>query len=399
MSRHHNRWRFVAGLRTNSFKARVLGRHNKGTATVVRAAPAVRALASDQPCDRRCRRGRRVACHRGYSVEVPIGRVRFGRSRMRLLFITSTRVGDAVLSTGILAHCIQRHPGIAVTIACGAPAAPLFAAVPNLDELIILKKMRYARHWLTLWARCVGRCWDLLIDLRSAPITLLLAAKRRWRIGRPDDSVHRVVRLAQVLGLEDNPPAPHLWIGEAERRAALRLVPEGPPVVAVGPTANWVGKTWRPEYFAELIRRLTGPGGILPGARVAVCGHRSERQAALPVLEAVPGQRRIDLVGSAGLLEIFACLQRTALYIGNDSGLMHLAAAAGVPTLGLFGPSREELYAPWGPLTAAVRPPIPYEEIFPPGFDHRNTGTLMDGLTVDRVEAAALALWRRVQAA
>jgi heptosyltransferase III len=315
---------------------------------------------------------------------------------MRLLFITSTRVGDAVLSTGILDHCIRRYPGLAVTVACGAPAAPLFAAVPNLEELIVLEKMRFDRHWLGLWARCVGRYWDMLIDLRSAPITLLLAAKQRWRIAGPDDSVHRVVRLAQVLGLEHDPPAPRLWIGDAEHRAAGRLVPEGSPVLAVGPTANWIGKTWRPQYFAELVGRLTGPQGILPGARVAVCGHRSEREAARLVLEAVPEHRRIDLVGSVGLLEIYACLERTALYIGNDSGLMHLAAAAGVPTLGLFGPSREDLYAPWGPLTAAIRPPVAYDDIFPPGFDHRNTGTLMDALTVDRVEQASTALWRRV---
>lgn len=315
---------------------------------------------------------------------------------MRLLFITSTRVGDAVLSTGILDHCIRRYPGLAVTIACGAPAAPLFAAVPDLDDLIVLEKKGLARHWLELWARCVGRTWDLLIDLRGAPITLLLAAKQRWRITGSDDSVHRVVRLAQVLGLEDNPPAPRLWIGDAERRVAGRLVPEGSPVLAVGPTANWIGKTWRPEAFAELVGRLTGPRGILPGARVLVCGHSSERDAARPVLEAIPGHRRIDLVGTAGLLEVAACLERADFYVGNDSGLMHLAAAAGVPTLGLFGPSREELYSPWGALTAAVRPPVSYDAIFPPGYDHRKTGTLMDALTVDRVEQAAIGLWRRV---
>lgn len=315
---------------------------------------------------------------------------------MRLLFITSTRVGDAVLSTGILDHCIRRYPGIAVTIACGPPAAPLFTAVPNLDDLIVLEKKSLARHWLGLWGRCIGRTWDLLIDLRGAPITLLLAAKQRGRIGGPDGSVHRVVRLAQVLGLKDDPPAPRLWIGDAERRVAGHLVPEGPPVLAVGPTANWIGKTWRAEAFAELVGRLTAPQGILPGARVLVCGHLSERDAARPVLEAVPLHRRIDLVGTAGLLEVYACLERADFYVGNDSGLMHLAAAAGVPTLGLFGPSREELYAPWGPLTAAVRPPVSYDAIFPPGFDHRRTGTLMDALTVDRVEQAAIGLWRRV---
>jgi ADP-heptose:LPS heptosyltransferase len=180
---------------------------------------------------------------------------------------------------------------------------------------------------------------------------------------------------------------------------AARLLPEGPPVLAVGPTANWIGKTWRAQYFAELIARLSGSSGILPGARVAICGHGSERQSARPVLEAVPEHRRIDLVGNVGLLEIYACLERAALYVGNDSGLMHMAAAADIPTLGLFGPSREDLYAPWGPHTATVRPPLSYEQMLPAHSAHRVTETLMDALTVDRVEQAATALWRRVQEA
>jgi ADP-heptose:LPS heptosyltransferase len=316
---------------------------------------------------------------------------------MRLLFITSTRVGDAVLSTGLLHHLIGRHPGLGVTVACGAPAAPLFAAVPGLERIIVLEKRTLSLHWLGLWAACARRWWDLLLDLRNAPMTHFLAARRRCQMGRRDDGVHRVVQLARVLGLEHRPPPPHVWVTEANRLTAARLIPDGPPVLAVGPTANWRGKTWRAERFAELVLRLTAEDGILPGARVAVVGHPSERQAALPVIEVVADDRRIDLVGGLDLLDIHACLARTAFYVGNDSGLMHLAAAAGVPTLGLFGPSREQLYAPWGPHGASVRPPVAFEDIFPEDYDHRTTETLMDGLTVERVEEAARRLWQRAQ--
>ena len=87
---------------------------------------------------------------------------------------------------------------------------------------------------------------------------------------------------------------------------------------------------------------------------------------------------------------------QSALFIGNDTGLMHIAAAAGTPTLGLFGPSPVEQYAPWGPCTAFVQTALPREEMFPPGFDHRTTGTLMDSLTVDMAEAAAWQAGSRV---
>ena len=89
-------------------------------------------------------------------------------------------------------------------------------------------------------------------------------------------------------------------------------------------------------------------------------------------------------------------LARCAFFIGNDSGLTHLAAAARIPTLGLFGPSPIEHYAPWGPLTAVVRTTISPEVLCPPGFDFPNAKTLMESLSVDAAEEAALALWRRV---
>src|SRR6185312_11928616 len=132
------------------------------------------------------------------------------------------------------------------------------------------------------------------------------------------------------------------------------LAPPGGPILAVGPAANWRGKEWRAERFAELARRLTAPGGILPGARVAVLAAAHERAQAAPLLAALPPARTIDLVGRVDLLDAAALLRRAALFIGNDTGIMHIAAAMGTPTLGLFGPSLPEHYAPWGPHTAVV---------------------------------------------
>lgn len=77
---------------------------------------------------------------------------------------------------------------------------------------------------------------------------------------------------------------------------------------------------------------------------------------AAPVLAAL-GERAVDLVGRVSLPEAAAVLARAALFVGNDSGLMHLAAATGTPTLGLFGPSRVEEYAPAGRRAGFVAAP------------------------------------------
>ncbi len=316
---------------------------------------------------------------------------------MRLLFITATRVGDAVLTTGLLEHLRRAHPGIAATVVCGAPAAPLFRSLPGLEALIALNKRPYGLHYLSLWQRLAARRWDIVADLRRTPVPYLLLKSRHFRAPHPVEGRHRVAEIAEALQLRD-PPAPCLWLGDKDRAEAARLVPFGPPVLAIGPAANWVGKQWRAERFAELVARLTAPGGILPGARVAVLAAASEREQCRPLLDSLPAERRIDLVGAVDLPAAAACLQRAAMFVGNDSGLMHLAAAAGVPTLGLFGPSPEYRYAPWGAHTAVARTRESYKELVTaPGFDHRTTGSLMDGLSVDTAVAAAEGLWKRMQ--
>lgn len=319
---------------------------------------------------------------------------------MRILYITATRIGDAVLSTGLLSHLIGLHPEARFTIAAGPAAAPLFEAMPGLEQLIAVPKERFGLHWLKLWWQCVFRRWDIVVDLRRSAIGWLLPARKRFVLPRTDRAIHRVELLAATLGLEKTPPAPRIWLSASHRSAAEAIIPPGTPVLALAPAANWLGKQWRAERFVELAARLTGREGILPGARVAVFAAEAERPAIEAVLSGIPADRLIDTVGKIGLPAAAACLERCDLFVGNDSGLMHLAAACGIPTLGLFGPSREEHYAPWGPCGGWVRTAESYEALIgAPGYDHRTTGSLMDGLSVDRAEEAARALWRRLERA
>ena len=303
-----------------------------------------------------------------------------------------------VLSSGLLDHLLRTHPHAQVTVACGPLAAPLFVAAPRVERIIALEKRRWNGHWIRLWFDTVPTRWDLIVDLRRSAVAWLLASGKRAVLPRARPDEHRVVQIARALDLGDAPPAPRLWSSADDKEAANRLLPGGAPVLGIGPTANWAGKTWRAERFAELVARLIGPRGILPRARVAVFGSTSERAMAHPVLASVPEAGRIDLVGNHSLPTVCECLRHCVFYVGNDSGLMHMAAAAGVPTLGLFGPSHTTHYAPWGTHTAHVRTTLSYNALVRgPGYDHRTTDTLMDSLSVDMAAAAARRLWRRAQ--
>ncbi|MCQ8241276.1 glycosyltransferase family 9 protein [Acetobacteraceae bacterium KSS12] len=271
----------------------------------------------------------------------------------RILFITSTRLGDAVLSTGLLQHLLRTHPDARVTVACGPVAAPLFERMPGRDRTLVMEKRRFDLHWLALWRRCVLRRWDLVVDLRGSAVSFLLPARRRvvMRGGRRPG--HRTRHLAAVLGLVP-PPQPVVWFSDADCDRADALLPPNGPLIGLGPTANWSGKVWPADRFVALFERIAA---IMPGAVPVVFAGpgEAERAMARPVLDALPGA--VDLCGRLSLPQVAACLSRCALFVGNDSGLMHLSAAAGTPTLGLFGPSRSSEYAPAGPRAAFVEAP------------------------------------------
>ena len=118
---------------------------------------------------------------------------------MRALFVTSARVGDAILSTGILSRILDQNPGLRVTVACGPAAASLFEPVPGLERIIVLDKMVGSLHWVYLWAKTFSQRWDILVDLRNAPMTFLIGTKKRYRMARSRDTGHRILTLARVI--------------------------------------------------------------------------------------------------------------------------------------------------------------------------------------------------------
>lgn len=264
---------------------------------------------------------------------------------MRILFVTANRVGDAVLTTGLLDHLIRTHPDCRITIACGPAAAGVFARMPKLERLIVFAKRPWRAHWLELWRQVAFSRWDLVVDLRGSVLSWLVPARRRAVMRNL--SGRKFAQYAAVLGVSPA-PLPVVWTGAADRARAAALLPEGRPVIGLGPTANWAPKAWPAERFAALFRELAA--GPLAGAVPLILAGPGAQEAALaaPLAALLPGA--IDTTGMLALPEVAACLQRCALFVGNDSGLMHLAAATGVPTVGLCATTadRAEEMAPTG---------------------------------------------------
>jgi lipopolysaccharide export system permease protein len=310
--------------------------------------------------------------------------------RKNILFITSNRIGDAVLSTGVLAHLLAAHPRARFTVVCGPAAAGLFAGFPNLERLIVLRKERFALHWLRLWARVARTRWDVVVDLRRTALAYFLWAGARHIQPKGEDE-HRSHTAARALGLTP-PPLPVLWPTAAATVNAEGLLPDGRMYIGLGATANWEGKRWRAEHFAEAVRRLRAARPSLTEAKIVLFGGPGEEPLVAPISAAL-GEDVLNLVGKIDLLTARACIARCLLYVGNDTGITHVAATTDTPIVALFGPSIAAHYAPVGKRVRIVQTAIPYARLIgAPDYDHRTTGTLMDSIPMDEVVTACLSL-------
>jgi ADP-heptose:LPS heptosyltransferase len=323
-----------------------------------------------------------------------------------ILFVAPSRIGDAVLCSGLLKRLADEIPNAAFTIAAGPISAPLFRDLPGLQRLVVVEKEKGGGHWLKLWRQTRGRRWGLIVDMRGSGLAGMLSARKRAVYKRREDGgepVHKVIEAARVLNVEDEPPSPHLFVSPETQAAAdalLRLDKHPTaPILAMGPSANWSGKAWPPERFAVAAAELLDSDGPLADGRLLLLGSDDDKETSRTVKHAVPRPRVIDLTGQVDLLTAFAALKRARLYVGNDSGLMHMAAAAGVPTLGLFGPSDERLYGPWGRYTRALRGPRDFETFKKLDPNLNQPLNHMGDLSVDTVLNAAKRLFAETEGA
>lgn len=300
---------------------------------------------------------------------------------MAVLFLAPADLGETVLATGALAHVLGE--GEPLTVLTSADAAPLFRAAPGLAAKYTVEGAGDVGPFIELaWSRR-GRRFDLALDLRRSPASLVIPAKRRLTLKQPELLRHFIEDLSDLVGAERG-LRPTIWLDDRARDAAAAIAPDAAPVLIIAPGGASAAKRWPQERYAAVARRLAT--GALNSARIVVlsAATRDDEIAARIVssldADGVPASGAgLDLLAAAALSE------RATLCIGNDNALTHIAAAMGAPTLTLFGPTDERVRAPRGPRARTLRGKS-FEEA---ALDE---GAAMDDISIDAVEAAALDL-------
>jgi ADP-heptose:LPS heptosyltransferase len=279
-----------------------------------------------------------------------------------VLFVAPEGVSEAVLASGLLKKLHDEAPNPRFTIVANRQVAPLYADMPKVEQLVVSDRKASGRRWFGILGPVRAQRWALVVDMPSGVITGRLRPRGKALRRSQDEPAHKLLEAARLMRLEEDPPSPYLFVSEATEARAGALTAGDAPILAVAPTAEWVGKAWPIERFAEATRRLLSSHGPFAGGRLMVLGEKADMHEVEPVRSTAPRDLVIDLVGKDPLTA-YAALRRARLYIGNDTGFTQLAAAAGAPTLALFGPSDDRIWRPWGENVRVVRGARTLEEI------------------------------------
>jgi ADP-heptose:LPS heptosyltransferase len=220
-------------------------------------------------------------------------------------------------------------------------------------------------------------------------VASFLARQRRAEKKSSSLLENRVVAYGRMLDLAEDPPAPFLFTAPPREDLADETLAGTGPILGVGPGAEWIGRVWPSERFGQVAAKLLLGDGPMAGGRIVAYGSERNREAMLTAKFPLPRNRIMLRPYDQDPLTDYVWLKRTRLYIGGDNIWTYLAAAAGAPTLALFGPSDEGVYAPFGDHCRVIRGPRDFAAFksLDPNLDQQISH--MTDLSVDAVLKAA----------
>ena len=316
------------------------------------------------------------------------GRFRGRGPSRRILVVKLDHLGDVVLATPALRALRERYPDAVIDALVHPDSAAAIHGNPAVTSVLMYRSPRFHRGEAAdrfERLREIARArYDTVVELRGDGRTLFLpflcgATRRvdrgsarirhaiRWRTRRDTPRVvHEVeANLEIVRPSTGERPAeatrPRVEVHpSAEARATMhrkleeRDIPAGAQLVVIHPGAAWRPRTWRPERFGAVADWILGHYD----ARVLLVGSENERDVEDAVLRSMKETPVHALTGRLTLDELSALLGSSALFLGNDSGPAHLAAACGVPSVVLFGPQDPRRFGPWSERTHILHRPV-----------------------------------------
>ncbi len=291
----------------------------------------------------------------------------------RVCIIKPSSLGDVVHAFPVLHALRTRWPNAHIAWVINRSLRSLVDGHPEIDEVILYDRAKagFSREGLhtigSLFHRLRRGRFDLTIDLQGllrsglmagatmAPIRVGMRGSREgasWfyshQTSGPVGSCHevdRLLQLAEAFGAVPSPARFVLAVSDQDREWARRVLEPLPgPRIAFNPGARWMTKRWPPEHFAEVARRAA----VELGAGLIAVGANEDRPLVEALRKPLGPVPMLDLCGKTTLPQLAALASELDLFVSNDTGPLHLAAATGAKVIGIFTCTNPGRTGPYG---------------------------------------------------
>jgi heptosyltransferase I len=346
-----------------------------------------------------------------------------------ILIVRLTSLGDVLMSLPAVKALKEGIPAARITWLVEGSAAELLAHQDFVDQVIrfprdlIVKSLkrgsglRAIRQLAAFGENLRARRYDTLVDLhgifKSALLDHVARADKRIGFGKSfakegswlaydekvdgaDRNLHKVERnmlLVRHLGVNGAVPHVELSAPKAAQSYVSELLAEHdvkPPFIALFPFCSKGSsfKRWDLANYAALVKCMKES---IPATVLILWGPGEEEEA----------KRLRDMAGSGfvlpanlGVAELCALLRKSVMYVGGDTGVMHLAAFSGIPVLAIFGPTHPEVNAPFGPMHKIVRRELPCSPCRDKNCKER---TCLTSITPEHVFEEVMGMWESMK--
>ena len=269
----------------------------------------------------------------------------------KILFISLSNIGDAIMTTPVLLALHECYPEAVIDIVGDQRSSEVFKHCPFRGEIFHKQKQRFLRGTPALLKALWFQSYDLIVDIRTDGLAYLIPAGKRYtkfnkKLNRKTTGPHSVQQHMGIISeiFQGDPPQCHVWVGEAENKYAEEVLGKyyGKRLLGLGIGANAEIKIWPTENYLSLLEKA---GEFFDAAIFLGDDRDKERSDFISSRVDMPC---INLCGITDILQAVAVQRCLTGFIGNDSGLGHMASAAGIPTITIFGIGDPDRYRPWG---------------------------------------------------
>ena len=253
---------------------------------------------------------------------------------MHLLFISSNRIGDALINLQVLNKYIRNNrKNIEITLVSGSLPLPLYDDYNMIKKRVILTKRKYNLHWWDLYKELSKDKYDEIIDFRSSLISYFLRTKKR--------KIFKMKRLQNIYRQIHEHFETDINRDFKILTDRVRNIFPKSNYACIAPFSNWPPKEWPTDKYIDICKYLISKGV----SKIYILGS-AEESSKFEFFSNALASNVINRCGKQHILNDYGLLSKARLFIGNDSSMMHMAALSKTPSVCLFGPTNDKIYFP-----------------------------------------------------